>query len=112
MRQEERLVEVAETPKSVAVEGSARRTTFRHLTDLRRTQRTPESSFHIVPALLPLRWHRVYTKRLHLKHTLLTFPAAPPNQTVAEQLGVLWAGSRERPSTERLTEVTLDSPFG
>ena len=60
------------------------------------------------------RWHRVYTKRIHLKRTLLTFPAAPPNQTTAQQLRVLWAGRPERSEVTaglRRREVTLESPF-
>ncbi|XP_038051495.1 germinal-center associated nuclear protein-like isoform X2 [Patiria miniata] len=61
------------------------------------------------------RWYRVYTKRIHLKRTLLTFPAAPPNQTAAEQLKVLWAGRTERSEVtegHHRRDVTLDSPFG
>ena len=49
---------------------------------------------------------------------LLTFPAAPPNQSAQEQLRVLWAGRRE---TKEVTDegvarersgVTLESPYG
>ncbi|XP_033640456.1 germinal-center associated nuclear protein-like isoform X2 [Asterias rubens] len=64
------------------------------------------------------RWYRVYTKRIRLRRMLLTFPAAPPNQSAQEQLRVLWAGRRE---TKEVTDegvarersgVTLESPYG
>ncbi|XP_072028126.1 germinal-center associated nuclear protein-like [Amphiura filiformis] len=60
------------------------------------------------------KWQRVYTLRVRLKRSQLTFPAAPPNHSLLDQLQGLWPSrDRQQPGRgqESISGITLDTPF-